>query len=172
MRRTTLTLPFLAAALACSDGTTDLQPTAVAAVEITPSSVTVDEGDTVRVTVRVTDAEGNDLTGRTVIWASADPSTATVVDGLVTGVLAGPTSVTATADGVADTADVTVLAVTPAVPSLALIAEGFTLPTYATTPPAEADRLFVTELAGRIHLVDGGTRLPTPFLDLTSVTGC
>ncbi|NNF27124.1 MAG: hypothetical protein HKN73_07890, partial [Gemmatimonadetes bacterium] len=158
-------------AMACDENTTEPQPAAVATVEITPSAVSVDEGDTVRLSVRVADREDTELTGRAVAWASLDPATATVVDGLVTGIAAGQTSVTATSEGVSDTASVTVLAVEPSVPSLELVEEGFTLPTFLTSPPGDG-RLFVTELAGQIHIIDGGSRLPTPFIDLTSVTGC
>ena len=161
-----------AGAVACDESTTEPQSEPVATVQITPASVSVDEGDTVRLAVRVADGDGNALSDRPVAWSSLDPGTATVAQGLVTGVAAGTTSITATSEGVSDTAAVTVLAVEPAVPSLELVAEGFNLLTFLTSPPGDADRLFVTELPGQIHIIDGGSRVATPFLDLTSVTGC
>lgn len=159
------------ATVACEENIADPQPAPVATVEISPPSVTVDEGDTVRLTVRLADREDNELSGRVVTWASQDPATATVADGLVRGVTAGATTVTATSEGVSDTAAVTVMEVAPSVPTLEPVAEGFSIPTFLTSPPGDA-RLFVTELAGLIHIIDGGSRLPTPFIDLSSVTGC
>ncbi|NNM33206.1 MAG: hypothetical protein HKO53_09075, partial [Gemmatimonadetes bacterium] len=64
-------------AMACDENTTEPHPAAVATVEITPSAVSVDEGDTVRLSVRVADREDTELTGRAVAWASLDPATAT-----------------------------------------------------------------------------------------------
>ncbi len=56
----------------------------------------------------------------------------------------------------------------PAVtPTLAVVASGFSSPVHVTSPPGD-DRLFVVEKAGRIEIVDGGTTLGTPFLDITS----
>lgn len=167
------TLVTAATTLACSDDATDPGPDPVATVEISPPTASVDAGDTVRFAARALDAQGNELTNRTISWNSLDPGTAMVdTDGLVTGAAPGTASITAAAESVSDTATVTVLAVAPVVPALALVAEGFSLPTYVTTPPGQAGRLFVTELAGQIHLVEDGARLPTPFLDLTAVTGC
>ena len=54
------------------------------------------------------------------------------------------------------------------------VASGLTSPTFVTAPDGDADRLFVTERAGRIRIVVDGAILPTDFLDLTSkviVTG-
>jgi len=49
------------------------------------------------------------------------------------------------------------------------IATGFSLPTFATAPPDDTSRLFVTEKNGQIEILDlaTSTRLATPFLDLT-----
>ena len=41
---------------------------------------------------------------------------------------------------------------------------------YATTPPAQPERLFVVEQSGLVHLVVGGALQPTPFIDLSSLT--
>src|SRR3954462_7208772 len=57
----------------------------------------------------------------------------------------------------------------PAVGAPALVQVGdFSSPTYATGAPDSADRVFVTERAGAVRVVDGGT--PKTFLDLTSTT--
>jgi glucose/arabinose dehydrogenase len=51
-----------------------------------------------------------------------------------------------------------------------LVAEGFSAPIYLTAPPGDP-RLFVVELGGRIRIVEDGTVLTTPFLDLRSKVG-
>ncbi|MDQ3222545.1 MAG: PQQ-dependent sugar dehydrogenase [Gemmatimonadota bacterium] len=48
------------------------------------------------------------------------------------------------------------------------VATGFSFPLYLTTPPADAERLFVVEKGGAIRIVKGGGILPTPFLDLSA----
>ena len=42
-------------------------------------------------------------------------------------------------------------------------------PTYLTQAPGDHDRLFFTEIDGRIRIVLGGAVLPEPFVDLTSI---
>ena len=163
---------FLGLAVACSESSTEPEPVPVASVDVTPAEVTVDEGETIQLSAVPRDGNGNELSGRTVTWASADEAVATVVDGLVAGVSAGTTTVTATSEGVSGTANVTVLEVVPAVPRLELIGEGLSSPTYLTAPPGEGNRVFVTELVGTIRVIQDGSLLPTPFLDLTPVTGC
>jgi len=49
--------------------------------------------------------------------------------------------------------------------SAGLVASGLTIPVYATAPPFDA-RIFAVELAGRIRVVENGTPLATPFLDI------
>ena len=49
------------------------------------------------------------------------------------------------------------------------MAGGYTLPTYVTSPPGDASRLFVTQQAGVISLVRGGTPVATPFLDISGL---
>ncbi len=55
--------------------------------------------------------------------------------------------------------------VTPFVLGVELIENGFASPTFVTSPPDDP-RLFVTELAGRVWIIDGGTTLAQPFLDI------
>lgn len=64
--------------------------------------------------------------------------------------------------------------VTPAAPTdladlvveLAPVADGFSQPLYLTAP-ADDTRLFVLEKTGLVRIIDGGSVLGTPFLDLT-----
>ncbi|HSM59234.1 MAG TPA: Ig-like domain-containing protein, partial [Longimicrobiales bacterium] len=99
----------LAAALfaACGDS-----PTApkVASVTITPGSATLPSlGATVQLSARATDDKGQVVTGREVRWNASDGTVASVsLTGLVTAVAEGTTAVTATVDGVAGSAVVTV----------------------------------------------------------------
>jgi glucose/arabinose dehydrogenase len=44
----------------------------------------------------------------------------------------------------------------------------FDQPLYVTAPPGDRRRIFVVGQAGRITVVRGGRKLPTPFLDLSS----
>ena len=89
----------------------------VAAVAVTPSSASLDVGASTSFNATTTDANGNTLTGRPITWASANTSIATVSSaGLVTGVGAGTTNITATAEGKTGTAQVVVKATTPPPP--------------------------------------------------------
>ncbi|RJP36831.1 MAG: hypothetical protein C4547_06690 [Phycisphaerales bacterium] len=47
-----------------------------------------------------------------------------------------------------------------------VIADGFDSPLFLTSPPADASRLFVVERFGRIRIIEQGTVLPRPFLDI------
>jgi len=93
----------------------------VARVTISPNPVTMDwdtqDPAKVLLTVAAFDASGaaiTDLADRTIVWASGDKTTATVAAAdqpgqeLVTGILMGKTTVSATVDGVQGTAQVTV----------------------------------------------------------------
>lgn len=73
----------------------------VASVEVIPATASVGIGRSAQLTARVLDADGNELTGRTVAWSSGDAGIASVsTTGLVTGVaLGGPVAITATVEG-------------------------------------------------------------------------
>lgn len=91
----------------------------VASVQVTPASPTINAGTTLQLTATPRDAGGNILTGRTITWSTADPQIATVTAaGLVTGLLGGITQATATADGVAGSAVVSVTNPVPTVTGL------------------------------------------------------
>ncbi len=67
-------------------------------------------GQVRQLTTVVRDPEGYVLTGRTVTWASSNPSVATVADGTLTATGGGSAIVTASAEGTTDTVSVLVLA--------------------------------------------------------------
>lgn len=84
----------------------------VAAVTLTPSSVTLSVGETRALTATAVDAGGAPLAGRAIAFASSNPAVATVSEtGVVTGVSpGGPVTVTATSEGKRASAMVSVLA--------------------------------------------------------------
>jgi uncharacterized protein YjdB len=81
----------------------------VASVVVTPAVDTLQAGQQQQLTATLTDASGNVLTDRVVTWSSSNPAIA-VVDGtgLVTGVLPGDATITATAESVQGFASVVV----------------------------------------------------------------
>jgi uncharacterized protein YjdB len=84
----------------------------VASVTVSPSTASVVAGSKLQLTATPKDASGNPLAGRVVTWASGNTALANVDGtGLVTGVAAGgPVTITATSEGQAGTAAVTVTA--------------------------------------------------------------
>lgn len=89
-------------------GPTDPPAAVVAAVRIDPASLSLVAGQGQSITATPVDASGVPINGRTVQWASANSSVATVSGGLVSGVAAGSTTVTATCEGKTATVIVTV----------------------------------------------------------------
>ncbi len=86
----------------------------VATVTVTPSPASVAAGQTVQLTATPKDASGNPLTGRVVTWATSSAAVATVsVSGLVTGVVAGSATITATSEGKSGSSALTVTAAAP-----------------------------------------------------------
>ena len=84
----------------------------VASVTVSPASASVPAGQTAQLTATAKDASGNTLTGRTITWTSSNPSVATVSSsGLVSGVVAGSATITATSEGKSGTAAITVTTV-------------------------------------------------------------
>src|SRR5204863_2960225 len=81
----------------------------VASVTVSPASASVTAGTTVQLTATPKDASGNALSGRTITWSSSNTAVATVSpSGLVTGVVAGSATITATSEGQSGTAAITV----------------------------------------------------------------
>ena len=81
----------------------------VASVTVSPASASVPVGQTVQLTATPKDASGTPLAGRVVTWASSNMAVATVNgSGLVTGVVAGSATITATSEGQSGPAAITV----------------------------------------------------------------
>lgn len=51
-----------------------------------------------------------------------------------------------------------------------MVASGFQLPLYVTSPPGDTDRLFIVEQDGLIKILRDGVVLATPFLDVSAIT--
>ena len=83
---------------------------AVASVTVSLASSTIGVGRTTQATATTRDANGSVVTGRSVTWASDNTSVATVsATGVVRGVAAGSTNITATSEGKSGSAGVTVV---------------------------------------------------------------
>lgn len=91
---------------ACSAG---VCVASVASVTVVPSGGSLSVGATLQLTATVKDGNDNPLTGRTITWATSAPAVATISrSGEVTGLTPGTSTFTATAEGHAGTANVTV----------------------------------------------------------------
>jgi uncharacterized protein YjdB len=119
-----------------------VKPVPVGRVELSPSSATVDVGETVDLDATVRDANGKKLDDQTVAWSSSDDDVATVSSsGKVTGVRPGNVTITASAAGKSATAAVSVKRPAPVVlpvskvdvtPSSPTIRIGATVQLHAT----------------------------------------
>lgn len=103
------------AAVTVTGGST---PGAPATITITPASATIQVGATQLFTASVKDANGNLLTGETVTFTSSNTAVGTIgnLSGIVTGLVAGTTTITATDKALAATASLTVSATQPPPP--------------------------------------------------------
>src|SRR5438477_8212514 len=89
----------------------------VASVSVSPAAASVQVAGTVQLTAAISDATGAPLTGQVATWASNAPSVATVNStGLVTGVAAGPATITASSQGHSGSAAITVTVGAPPPP--------------------------------------------------------
>src|SRR5438874_1587686 len=144
-------LAVAAGVVACERATTPIgPPAAVASVDLTPPSATVQVGQTVQLTAIPRDANGNALSDRTVTWTSSNTSVAAVSPtGLVRGLVAGSATITATSEGKSRTASITVTNVPVAsvdvTPPTATVQTGQTVQLSAT--PREANG---AALSGRV----------------------
>lgn len=93
--------------IGCKNDDDDDGDVAVTEVKITSTVTEVTVGKTITLTAEVLPA---DATNKTVTWTSSDNTVATVKDGVVTGVKAGETTITASAGGKNATVKVTVKA--------------------------------------------------------------
>jgi uncharacterized protein YjdB len=85
-----------------------ISPGAVNKVTVTPSSMSMTNGDKQHLAATAEDASGTVLENRTVIWSSDNTQVATAFGGEVTAVGPGSATITATVDGVKGSAAVTV----------------------------------------------------------------
>jgi len=109
----------------------------VAAVVVSPATAALPVGGTVQLTVSLSDANDNTLTGRPVAWSTSAPTVATVSrSGLVTGKAAGSATITATSEGKTGSAAVTV--------TLVPVASVVVSPATLTLPVGSAAQLIVT----------------------------
>ena len=100
---------LLGAALSCKNDALDPDRSSVASVVVVPNRVNVGVGSTAQLSAELRDAAGTTLSNRKVVWASKDPTFATVSGaGVITGVRAGAVQVAATAEGKSAVVDVTV----------------------------------------------------------------
>ena len=87
----------------------------VASITVTPVSPSLGVSQTMQMVATLRDANGAELTGRTVTWETSAAGIATVsASGLVTGVAAGQAVITARSEGQAGSTTATVLAQPPA----------------------------------------------------------
>jgi len=83
----------------------------VGSVHLSPTTATVQVGQTVQLTATTYDTNGRIIDGRPVTWMSERPAVADVnAGGLVTGVAVGQTGITATSDQQSAKAEITVTA--------------------------------------------------------------
>ncbi len=84
-------------------------PRTAASIQLAPDSTAVAVGAAQALVATLRDAQGAVVVGRPLTWSSSAPAIATVsTDGLVTGVAVGAALISASADGVTATANVTV----------------------------------------------------------------
>src|SRR5256714_170731 len=140
-------LAVAAGVVACERTTSPIgPPAAVVSVDLTPPSATVQVGQTVQVTAIPRDANGNALSDRAVTWTSSNTSVAIVSPtGLVTGVVAGSATITATSEGKSGTASITVtnvpVATVDVTPPTATVQAGQTAQLTATPRDANGAAL-------------------------------
>jgi uncharacterized protein YjdB len=92
-------LVLLAGSVQCS-GPTEPKVVPVSTVRVSPSSAALLVGQTSQLSATAADASGNALTGRTITWSSSDATKVSVsTSGLVTAIVPGGVTITATSEG-------------------------------------------------------------------------
>jgi uncharacterized protein YjdB len=147
-------MPLVPAVLlgsACGVTDTD-EPKPVASIAVTPKTLQVAAGGTAALDATVTDDAGNVIRGRRVVWASSNPSIATVsANGVVTGVSAGRADIAATAEGKSDVSNITVTPLPARVASVRIAPDNVELVVAAGTT------LIATPLDSRGVAIGGRT---------------
>ncbi|MFL5561957.1 MAG: Ig domain-containing protein [Gemmatimonadaceae bacterium] len=148
-----------------------VDPGPVAMVRIIPDSVAILARDSIRFAVLLLDANGDTLTGRKVSWAT-DSSFVTTIDasGMVRGTSVGRSLVTATAEGITDTAVVNVVTT-----GTSIVRTVVSPKTLHLLSPGERGQLVAQGYAGDSSQVPGrytwSVRQPLPLLSLDSLGG-
>ena len=125
-------------------------PPVVASVTVSPSSASIEEGETQRFTATALESDGTVISGKTFAWTSSNSSVATInSSGLATGRNAGTTTIRATADGVSGTAALTVTEPPPVVASVTVT------PASATIEEGETQRFTATALESDGTVISG-----------------
>ncbi len=144
--------------MATVDGVSDSEMVVVAQVatllRLTPDSVQVAIGDTVRLHSLFEDANGFPMQGESLTWRSASDAVATVDDiGLVTGVAAGVTTVTGTSGDLVGSATVVVSSTIPA--HLQLVAPGQVPHDSSFAVELQLDMMGITAASGAVAVEIG-----------------
>lgn len=137
---------LVAACLSACESTADPPAPTVAAVTVSPAAVDLEPGQSVTLTARLTDGDG-DVLSRAVTWTSSDAGVASV-DGAggVQALALGTTTIRATAEGVSGTATIRVVPPNPdpvtsveVTPAAATIPVGGSVALAATGRDADGD---------------------------------
>ncbi|MEO8140852.1 MAG: Ig-like domain-containing protein, partial [Gemmatimonadota bacterium] len=109
MIRLTIALAGLTLLAACGSTNSNTPASPVASISISPINPTVKTAKTVQLTAVALDSAGAVLSQAPITWAVIDPTMATIsAGGLITGLTAGATTVTASSGSAADTVPLTV----------------------------------------------------------------
>ncbi len=157
----------IAAAAEGKSGTAQITVLApVATVTVTPATSSLVIGRSGGLTVILRDVAGNVLTGRPTAWSTSNPAIATVDGvGVVTAVSAGVATITATSEGRAGAAQVTVLApVASVVVTGALKAKVGDTYTFTATARLAGGAVVVRPVTWSIVETDKGSMTPDGVL--------
>ena len=138
-------------------------------VTVVPGGDTLLVGDTTVLTARVVDENAEPVSGP-VAWATLAPGIATVAatsDSTATVITRGTgvTQIVATFAGVGAAATIAV----SAGPAAEVVATGLSGALFVTAPPGDTARIFVVRRGGTIQIIENGTLLSTPFLDVSTL---
>lgn len=125
---------------------------AVDSVAVTPATAQLEAGDSTRLSVTLTAADGTTLSDRSITWTSGDDGVAKVSSsGEVKAIASGKTTVTATSEGQSDAAQIEVLAGASVVTSVSVT------PASATVTAGQSVQLAATPKDGAGQTVSGRT---------------
>lgn len=165
---------IVAVAAACggSGDTTTAPAGPLATVTVSAVTTTVSLGSTLQLTAIPKDASGNVISGLSATWTSSNTSVATVSSvGVVSGLAVGSVTITATINGIAGTAGLSVAVI---VPTQAATVDATTLQTFSPpTVDIVAGGTVTWRFASLTHNVtfDGGVSgTPTSITDATNTS--